>query len=191
MAHTFVISVLTKDRVGIIAGVTKALYDLGGNIAAISQTVLDGYFTIIITAAFPAGLTAEQIRAGVTKSGGSGELSVSVQQRDPAPPAAPGGRSGDRFILTITGEDRPGILHRISSYLSSRGINIEDLYAYTEGERFVLIGELMIPTEQDVRQLQIDLSELWRETTVTVRLQHQNIFLATNEIDFRHAPSRG
>ncbi|HEX2952118.1 MAG TPA: ACT domain-containing protein [Armatimonadota bacterium] len=43
-----VITVLGKDRVGIIAGVSSALADNQVNILDISQTILQDYFTMIM-----------------------------------------------------------------------------------------------------------------------------------------------
>ncbi|NLF37858.1 ACT domain-containing protein [bacterium] len=185
MSQSIVLSVLTRDRVGIIAAATRALFELDANIDAISQTVLQGYFTIILTADLPDGVSLDTVRDRVSTCIPGGELSVSIQKRDRAAQTTRVVREGDRFVLTIIGEDRPGIISRISGYMTSRGINIEDLYAYLEDERFILIGEVSIPKEQDVHLLQIDLEGLWRESKVTVRLQHVDIFTATNEIDFR------
>ncbi len=43
-----VITVVGKDRVGIIAGVSNTLAANGVNILDISQTILQGYFTMIM-----------------------------------------------------------------------------------------------------------------------------------------------
>ena len=41
-----VITVLGKDKPGIIAGITHAVYLLNINILDLSQTIMDGYFTM-------------------------------------------------------------------------------------------------------------------------------------------------
>ncbi|MBO6192920.1 MAG: ACT domain-containing protein [Clostridiales bacterium] len=46
--NTAVISVIGKDRVGIIAGVASLLSENNINIKDISQTILDGIFTMIM-----------------------------------------------------------------------------------------------------------------------------------------------
>lgn len=186
MAQEFVISVLTPDRVGLIAGVTHAVYAAGGNIRAISQTVLQGYFTIILTATLPDECAPAQLQRAIEATGRAGELSVLVRPRANAgsPPAAL--PAGDRFVLTISGPDQPGILARISAYLASRGINIEDLAAHTDNARFLVMGEVVLPASEDVRQVYIDLSALLPADDRLVTLQHVNVFAATNEIAFRH-----
>jgi glycine cleavage system transcriptional repressor len=182
-----VISVMARDRVGIVASVSRAVYELKGNIDSISQTVLRGYFTLILSAEFPQSFPLLDIQDAIEQSGKPGELEVSVKERDPAAEGTPvvkGG--GETFVLTLIVKDRTGILSRTSAYLASRSINIVDLYAYTQEDRFVVISQLQVPREQDIRQIQIDLESLWKDRDVTVSLQHENIFVATNEIDFRH-----
>jgi len=45
-----IVTVVGKDRVGIIAGVTKILADNNVNILSISQNVLNGFFNMILFA---------------------------------------------------------------------------------------------------------------------------------------------
>lgn len=42
------VSVTGVDKPGIIAKVSTALYELGVNVLEISQTILDGYFTMLM-----------------------------------------------------------------------------------------------------------------------------------------------
>ena len=182
-----VISVMSRDRAGIIAAVTKAVSELSGNIDAISQTVLRGYFTIILAVELPQPYPLDEIRKKVEAEGRQGELAVSIQQRDLEAARSPIVPDGEQFVLTTVGRDQPGVIRQISSYLASRNINIVDPYARVQAGEFVLIGQVMVPRQQDIQQIQIDLEAQWRDTAMTVNLQHQNIFVATNEIDFRHS----
>jgi len=43
-----IVTVVGKDRVGIIAGVSSAMAELNINILDISQTIMDNYFTMIM-----------------------------------------------------------------------------------------------------------------------------------------------
>ncbi len=47
MRRFFAITAIGKDRPGIVAGVSKALYDLGTNIEDSSMTILSGEFAMI------------------------------------------------------------------------------------------------------------------------------------------------
>jgi len=183
MAKDYVLTVMSLDRIGIVAGITRSIFDLGGNIDAISQTVMRGYFTIIVTVRFEGDVSKSALAEAVRSSGAPGELEVSVKERavlDPKPVV----RDGDRFVLTIMGADKKGIIKAISSYLASRNINIEDLYAYTEEDRFVLISELQLPRNLDVESVKMDIEGLRGLEGTSVNLQHENIFTATNRVEF-------
>ena len=184
MAKDYVLTVMSLDRVGIIAGMTSAILDLEGNIDAISQTVMRGYFTIIVTVHFEGDVSAEALAEAVRKSGAEGELEVSVKDRvvqERRPPV----RAGDSFVLTVMGPDRKGIIKRISSYLASRNINIDDLYAYTEKDQFVLIGQVLLPPGADADNVKMDIESLLGRMGMSVALQHENIFIAINQVDFK------
>jgi ACT domain-containing protein len=43
-----ILTVIGKDNVGIISGVSKQLADLQVNILDVSQTIMNGYFTMIM-----------------------------------------------------------------------------------------------------------------------------------------------
>ena len=53
--------VTAADRVGIVYSVTGALLDLGGNVLELSQTVMRGYFTLILEASFPTPRSTQQL----------------------------------------------------------------------------------------------------------------------------------
>ena len=52
MNKQMIISVMSKDRTGIIADITGAIYELGGDLADLNQSVLGGYLTMILFATF-------------------------------------------------------------------------------------------------------------------------------------------
>ena len=65
--HGFVLTVMSDDHPGIVAAVSDAVESLGGNIDSCSQTVLGGYFTLIMIVSVPEPIdperSAQQVRA--------------------------------------------------------------------------------------------------------------------------------
>jgi len=179
--NKYAIAVMSLDRVGIISSVTGTILKLGGNMDKMSQTVMDGCFTILITAVFPDETIPEEVRRAIEEEGDRFHLDVSVRPyRDPMDTPTPARQNV--YFLTVTGHDRKGIVHEITSSLASHGINILDLYCFIrETENFVLIGEIDIPDQYDLQQVQIDLEEA-AEQDLAVRIQHENFFRATNEL---------
>ena len=60
-----IISVLGKDRPGIVAAVSRVLFECDCNIENVSQTILQTEFAGIFIAAIPAGVTPEGLREGL------------------------------------------------------------------------------------------------------------------------------
>jgi ACT domain-containing protein len=53
--HAFVVTVVGRNRPGVLAEVTRAIADLGGNVNEISQRIVEGYFHLILTVELPPG----------------------------------------------------------------------------------------------------------------------------------------
>jgi glycine cleavage system transcriptional repressor len=186
----YIISVMARDRPGIIAGIGKAIYELGGNIEELSQTVVRGYFTIIVCATFPSPQPPlELVVKAIEETGAPGELHVMACLRHPSEPISATPESYDRFILTVYGTDQPGIIYRMASYLASRGINITDLYGRASGGGFTMVLELSVPPELDPRELKQDLEELGRSIGLSAHFQHENLFKATHDLRSLSTPT--
>ncbi len=185
--HVYVLNVMSDDHPGIVAAVTAAVESLGGNIDACSQTVLGGYFTLIMIISVPeptdAGRLAERIRRAEPSAS---QYQVSARPALPAEAFAAGEPTG-RFVISAFGQDQPGIVRRFSQYLAGKDINIVDLYGDRKGDEFVLIGQVEIPARYDIRMLQTDLEQMGQDMGFTVKLQHENVFVATNQLRLTHA----
>lgn len=176
---TYIVTVTAADRVGIVHAVTGAIATAGGNVLELSQTVMRGYFTIILEAAFDGPTSAGALERAITARGGPRELTVAVLEADAEAGAPVAG--GDRFILTVLGADHPGNIHGISGRLSALGVNIVDLHARVEGPRFSMVMEAFLPPELSPTTVRADLEAFGRGLGLEAFVQHENIFLATSE----------
>ena len=78
-----IVTVVGKDRVGIIAGVCTALADFNVNVLDISQTALQDYFTMVMlvdTAACTASIG--EMADLLEQAGKEQELSIRIQRED-------------------------------------------------------------------------------------------------------------
>jgi len=173
---------MSEDRPGIVASVSECLLALRGNIAAISQTVVNSYFTIILVVECPADISAEILQKKLLQSGHEGEYSVIVREyREPVATEEKQGHSR-QYVLTITGADTSGIVHQISSNMAKRGVNILDISGHRENDQIVLVAQLVVPEEIDLMCLQDELAAIGMKKNISVHLQHINIFKETNRI---------
>jgi predicted amino acid-binding ACT domain protein len=176
-----VISVLAPDRIGIIKRITSAITDLGGDIDGMSQTVIHGYFTVILTAKFSGAYTKEHVHDAILNNFESGEASVVIRDFEETGVPSPI-RKTERYILTLTGKDRPGILKTVTTYLAENNINIEDYFFTIQGDSVTHIGEVSVPSETDIKQLQGELQTLVSSIDLVATLQHEFLFRAANDI---------
>ena len=107
MPSQVVISLMSRDRVGIIAAVAKSIFSLNGTICAISQTVMDQYFTILLTADFAGDHDLDDLRRGLEAAGGPAEFHVSVRKRETAQPRGEQARRRGRPAEEPGRPDRP------------------------------------------------------------------------------------
>ncbi len=182
--QNYVVNVLSDDHPGIVAAVTNAVESLGGNIDSCSQTVLGGYFTLIMIVSLPDPLSPDEL-ADHIRGTESTDSAYEVMVRGGRPSTElVAGETLDRFVMTAFGPDQPGIVRRFTQYLAGKDINIVDLYGERRRGEFVLVGQLEVPTRWDVRMLQADLEQMGSELGFAVKLQHENVFVATNQLRF-------
>jgi predicted amino acid-binding ACT domain protein len=187
--HAYVLNVMSSDHPGIVAAVTGAVEALAGNIDACSQTVLGGYFTLIMIVSLPERIDpdelARQVREAGLPKGSFHVMARFVRSEEKDRHAEP----SERFVISAFGPDRLGVVRSFSQYLAGKDINIVDLYGDTRGNDFVLIGQVEVPSHWDIRLMQTDLEQMGMELGFTVKLQHENIFVATNQL--RLSPELG
>ncbi|WP_265094411.1 ACT domain-containing protein [Campylobacter concisus] len=74
-----IVTVVGKDRVGIVAGVSAKLSELGLNIDDISQTILSDFFTMMAVVSSDEKKDFTALRAELDKLGESLKVKVNIQ----------------------------------------------------------------------------------------------------------------
>jgi glycine cleavage system transcriptional repressor len=158
----FALTIVGRDRAGIVSQVTKILFDLGCNIADSSCSILGGQFAMILILGHPE-FTDRESFGEAFKPLEESDLSVSLRV------LKPGGeiRSnifGDICMISVYGSDKPGIVYRVAQVLGEKNINITDL-----NTKYVMVIEAVLPEnveEEDVHgwltpirdDLQVDIT---------------------------------
>ena len=179
----FIISITAKDTSGIVAGVSKALVTMDGTIRAASQTVHQGYFAMILLTDIAKDMSTNEISAKICKQF-SYDIHVYVTPYDSK--AGKVSKSGDNYIVSVLGPDKPGILSEVTNLMAERHINIEDLYCFTnQQDEFVVIIQVCISDARAFEVIQGQLKEIGSRLDQCINIQHQDIFTATNELNLR------
>ncbi len=183
IGNLFVISIMSRDRVGIIYEVAGALGALEGDIADLRQSVLSGYFTMILLASFPPTVTKRAIERKLAELDANSETVIEAaitQVHDAAP--APGALPEHSYVLTASGPDRIGFVATVAGFCVEHGINILDLSTTVHEGTYIMILIIDLSNCGSMQQVRTDLARFAQEKGLNMVLQHHDIFRATNEV---------
>ena len=176
MPRQFIITLMAVNRVGVLAAITQALAELGGDLQEVSQTILKNYFTMILSVEFPEDRDPEVVLdhfRSVCRPFG-----IVIDLKDPAANDSitlgrP--RPADTYYLTGRGEDTPGLLRKIAARLAEENIDILNMYGTREepGGECAMILELSIPEDVDKGNLRENLRSLSSVIGLEARLDHE------------------
>lgn len=158
MQTRILLTVMGADRPGLTQALAAAVLDAGGNWLESYLSRLGGKFVgSALVDLSPAGV--ERLCANLQRSAAS-QLRVEIV------PADEDLDPGERVELTLTAQDRPGIVHEISGVLASLGANIVELETRTDpsawsgAEMFHARTCLTLPEGLSHAALQAALEEL-------------------------------
>ena len=78
-----IVSVFSKDRIGIIADVCSLMASMNVNILDLSQTIMEGLFTMVMLVdTGTSGLSFEDIRSRIDEQGQALGLQIRIQRED-------------------------------------------------------------------------------------------------------------
>lgn len=78
-----ILTVIGKDNIGIIAGVSQQLADLNVNILDVSQTIMNGYFTMMmILDLSKAGRPFDEIKKLLAEKGKALHVQIKIQREE-------------------------------------------------------------------------------------------------------------
>ncbi|WP_430609240.1 ACT domain-containing protein [Enterococcus sp. DIV0876] len=77
-----VLTVIGKDKVGIIAGVSQKLATLNINILDVSQTIMEDYFTMMMLLALDSNSDFDYIREELHQLGQDLGVKISIQNQE-------------------------------------------------------------------------------------------------------------
>lgn len=183
MRKQMIISVMSKDRPGIIADITGAIYQLEGDVADLNQTVLCGYLSMILSASFEPEVTKEDLLAAISHVKTSCKFEVSIKELAPGQLEEYLGAPAETYVLTVQGPNQTGIVHGISKFCYNHNINIFDLATTLQDDRFTMALQLDLTNcSSSLDSLQQKLDEYSEESGLTIFMQHNDIFQVTNEV---------
>ncbi|MEV4543023.1 MULTISPECIES: glycine cleavage system protein R [Micromonospora] len=133
------ITVIGRDRPGIVADVAEVLARLGANLTDSTMTRLRGHFAMTLICVGPA---AAEVEAALAPLAADGQLLATVRAVTPDGELAPG---GEPYVMAVHGADRLGIVAAMTRVLADAGGNVTDLSTRLAGTLYVVVAEVDLP----------------------------------------------
>lgn len=170
MKTSVILSAVGGDRPGLTQGLAEAVFAAGGNWLESHLSHLGGKYVGSILVELDAARMEELIRA-VERLNTSG-MHVAIVAAGETPPIA-----GRPLSFELVGQDRPGIVHEVTSALAALGVNIEDFATRTEmgawsAERlFRASARMTVPADTSADEVQNALEAISGEIMVDFTLK--------------------
>jgi glycine cleavage system transcriptional repressor len=159
------VTVIGNDRPGIVASITKALFEEGCNLEDATSTILRGHFAMMLVVRVPQDLGAPALEGKLDDVGQGLGLVVTVRPVEEAAVEVP----SPTHMVAVYGADRPGIVYRVTELLAARGANVTDLTSRVIGSEDEPVYALMLEVElSDPRGAEQDLSRLQDELGIDI-----------------------
>ena len=176
MTQRWIVTALGQDRPGIVAGVTKALYQLGCNLEDSAMTRLESEFAIMLIFSAPARATELVLRRGFEPMARRLRLAIHLKRLSVKESAAPRAR-GRAYRISVYGADQPGIVFHVSDALARIGVNIIDVHTHRSvgGGRaaslYLVLLEVEIPAHRSVSSVEAQLRRIAKRLRVELSLR--------------------
>ncbi|MBE0569009.1 MAG: ACT domain-containing protein [Deltaproteobacteria bacterium] len=171
----FSLSVVGKDRPGIVAEVSRVLYDLGCNIEDSTCTILSGQFAMILVIVHREHASVSGIDPSFDPLRKGMGLTISLHALEEEEVSRKKGFSGRPHIISVYGADRPGIVHKVALELARHQVNVTDMTTQVVGSEdrpvYVMILEADIPESVDLKELDGAFERIRKELSVSISLR--------------------
>lgn len=174
MKKTIILNAIGKDRPGIVAAVSKVLFETGCNIEDSSMTRLGNDFAMILMISLSDQITLSLLAEKLSAAGKKTGLSLSWRELTASELKAPKNAKAAPYMISVYGGDKPGIVYKISNFLAAKKINITDVETKIISSQtspiYVMILEVHIPEQINVAHLTTDLTNLARELNIDINI---------------------
>jgi glycine cleavage system transcriptional repressor len=150
MARSIAITVVGIDRPGIVASITKVLFEHGCNLEDATSTILRGHFAMVLVVQLPSDKDIGELEASLSPIAAQLEVTTTVRSIEgSASKVAP-----PTHMVSVYGADHPGIVARVAERLTENDINVTDLASRVIGEEsdpvYTLLLEVAAPDGIDL-----------------------------------------
>jgi len=178
MDNRYIMTAFGQDRPGIVADVTKLLFDNGCNLEETTMTLLADEFTLILLfTSQEQGIEDLLLREcrRLERDKGISAFVRPLQQRREI-------RRDDltSCVLHVEGEDQAGIVYKVSQFLADHGLNISNLQSSVKASPgsgtaiYVMDIHVQVPQELPMTNIETGLGSVADELHVDISVSRRS-----------------
>ncbi len=162
MNDRYIMTAFGKDRPGIVAEVSRLLFENGCNLEDTTMGLLADEFTLALLFTCPGKDVEERLQRECRRLEYEKGISAFLRPLPKSQAAKPAGFVP--CVLHVEGVDQAGIVYKVSQFLADRAINIFDLKSTVRSEPgsgtpfYVMDIHIQIPEGASLEQVEIGLS---------------------------------
>jgi phosphoserine phosphatase len=178
------LSAIGLDSPGLVSKITAKVFELNGNIIDVEESCRRGLFSIFLIIDFSGSHSSmETVTDALSRIGEETGLKVvlGIYQEDQI------SYSGEKenHVVTILGEDKPGIIAAVSTFFHQRHINIESCKMIARGKFFSMemaidTGRMRVDSamshREAIEKMKLELKDLCTTLNQSVVIQSENVF---------------
>jgi phosphoserine phosphatase len=178
------LSAIGLDSPGLVSKITARVFELNGNIIDVEESCRRGLFSIFLIIDFSGSHSSmETVTDALSRIGEETGLKVvlGIYQEDQI------SFSGEKenHVVTILGEDKPGIIAAVSTFFHQRHINIESCKMIARGKFFSMemaidTGRMRVDSamshREAIEKMKLELKDLCTTLNQSVVIQSENVF---------------
>jgi glycine cleavage system transcriptional repressor len=168
------VTAVGRDRPGIVAEFSGAVYRAGGNLEDATMTRLRSEFAMLLLVRLPDSSSQLLLESALQLVASNLGLSLVVRVLDSVEAEVAAAEPAQGYMLRLYGADRPGIVHAVTSLLAAHNLNITDLNTRvipgSRGPVYVMMLEVDLPSPETAEAIRPELDRLSRELDVEIGL---------------------
>ena len=172
MGKYFLINAFGKDKPGIVAEVSKILYENGFNLENSTMSKLADEFTIMLVVYTEKEFTTDEVKKLFLPVEDKLNLNIYVKEID----YKEEDKKNTLYKVIVYGGDKPGIVYKVAKLLAENNINIVDMTTEKAQDIYVLITDVEIPDSVDFEEFRAKIKQLQYDIDVDVSCEKIEVF---------------
>lgn len=167
-----IVTAVGPDRPGIVADLSRLVYDAGASLADSRMVNLRGQFALLAAVEGTPEAIAK-LKARLADAGAALGLALEARETGGSPTSS---QQGIPYKLKTYSADQPGIVARVTEVMRKHNVNVEELSTRLESAPFAgtplftMEGTVLVPSSASVRKLREELQTLGDEIACDVDL---------------------